>query len=203
MHTSVVVGNKSDRQMCLGYMMKFLLLGLLTVYGQVVLVSQRLTDTESIGLLFDSLGLDLIVPIEDAYTFEKAIRNDFFPYDYRMKARSGQAEVLISIKSAKSHDVSNSYPHIAFQRYLPNLSPNDDDQEIMVLSWGDRELLERNADWGAEAYLVARKEITSFKKTKFIGFYKEHVGMVFMAYCFNNPDELPLLVRFTDENALK
>ena len=184
-------------------MMKFLLLGLLTVSGQLMLFAQRLTNTESIGLLFDSLGLDLIVPIEDAYTFEKVGRNDFFPYDYRMKARSGQAEVLISIKSSKSNEVSSTYPHIAFQRYLPNLSPNDDDQEIMVLSWGDRDLMERNADWGAEAYLVARKEITPFKKTKFIGFYKEHVGMVFMAYCFNNPDELPLLVRFTDENALK
>ena len=160
--------------------------------------SQELTREEEIGGILDKLGLTLIMPVEAAYQFQNTRKNEFFTYDYRIKEKAGHSEILIAVFPKGIASVNEQHPHLAFQRYLPNLAPNNDDQEIMVLSWGDRELMERNADWGAEAYMSARKEITSFPKTKFIGFFKEDIGMVFMAYCFDNIDELPLLLKFKD-----
>ena len=180
--------------------MKYMLSCLLMLCIGVITLGQGLSKEEEIGGILGKLGLTLIMPVEATYQFENSRKNDFFPYDYRLREKAGHSEILIAVFPKGKASVNEQHPHLAFQRYLPNLAPNNDEQEIMVLSWGDRELQDRNADWGAEAYMTARKEITLFPKTKFIGFFKEDVGMVFMAYCFDDIDELPLLLKFKAAN---
>lgn len=193
------LGNKVTSLFRLTVIMKFFSAALFVVSLMGKMTAQSASFPVELAKSMEASGLTLIMPVEDIYKPEKIRKNDFFKYQYRLVAANGQAEVLILVMGEETGFLKSSAPHLAFQRFLPNLAPNDHDQEIMVLSWGDRELQERNADWGAEAYMTARSEITSFEKTKFIAFYKEGQGMVFMAYCFSEPDELPLLLRFSGE----
>jgi len=161
------------------------------------LVGQREIGIESIEADLDQMGLEFFRPTENSFKFKKLRLSEFFEYDTRIKAKSNELEVLIAIHPDGQDDATSYFPHIEFQRLLANLSPNDDDQNILVVGWREQRLKERNADWGAEAYFTPRPEITDFPHLKLIAFFKEGNGMVVMAYCFDKPVEvLPKLLSF-------
>ena len=164
-------------------------------YGQVS--SQRNIDIEEIEADLDKMELDFYIPTENTFKFQKLRLSEFFEYDSRMKAKSNEMEILIALHPDGEDDATTYFPHIEFQRLLANLSPNDDDQNILVVGWREQRLKERNADWGAEAYFTPREEITKFPHLKLVAFFKEGKGMVVMAYCFDKlVDSLPQLISF-------
>lgn len=105
-------------------------------------------------------------------------------------------EVLIDFHPPNESSFTTLHPHLEFNRLLGNLIPNDDDQEVLVVGWREQKLLEKNADWGAEAYIKPREEISSYPFAKLVSFFKEDKGMVVILYCFNKPDSVPDLLSF-------
>lgn len=167
----------------------------------ISIVAQKELDIANIAEDLDEMGLDFFIPTENSFKFRKLKLSEFFEYDTRIIARSKEMEVLIALHPDGESDATTYFPHIEFQRLLANLSPNDDDQNILVIGWREERLKERNADWGAEAYFTPRAEITNFPHLKLIAFFKEGQGMVVMAYCFDKPvKRLPKLISF---NAVK
>ncbi len=144
----------------------------------------------------DKMDLAFLMPTENAFKFSKLKKSDFFDYDSKIRARSRELEVLIALHPDGENEFTSFFPHLEFNRLLANLTPNDDEQEVLVVGWRETKLRERNADWGAEAYFTPRKEVTDFPYTKLIAFFKEGQGMVVMLYCFHKPDALPLLLSF-------
>ena len=124
--------------------------------------------------------------------------NDFIDYQIRIADQSREFEVLINLIPADTTEFGVLYPHLEFNRMLNNLVPNDYDQDVLVIGWREQKLLERNADWGAEAYLKARKEITNFPFTKLISFFREDSGLVVMLFCFDKPDSVPEVLKFEE-----
>ncbi|WP_235294177.1 hypothetical protein [Portibacter lacus] len=160
---------------------------------------QRDLGIESIESQLDEMNLAFDMPTENAFKFSKLRKSEFFEYDTRIRARSNEMEVLIALHPDGKDSLTTLFPHLEFQRLLANLSPNDDEQNIMVVGWRAQKLKERNADWGAEAYFKPRKDISNFPYLKLIGFYREGQGMVVMAYCFDKPDMVPQLISFQEE----
>jgi hypothetical protein len=173
----------------------FILLSLL-IFISNDLNAQKVKDFEDITPYLDSMGLDFYFPTENQLKFSSPRKNQFFDYDARIKIKSNGMEVLVDFYPVNESSFSALHPHLEFNRLLANLVPNDDDQEVLVIGWREPKLNEKNADWGAEAYMKARKEITSFPFTKLVSFYKENYGMVVILYCFNKPDSVPELMAF-------
>lgn len=160
---------------------------------------QRNNGLEAIETDLEKMNLEFLMPVENQYKFSQVRNNEFVDYDSRMVARSGQMEIFIAVHPVGEDDLTSFYPHLEYQRLLANLVPNDDDQNVLVIGWREPKLKDRNADWGAESYFTARREITPYPYTKFIAFYREDFGMVVILYCFNKPDRLPELLRFREK----
>lgn len=148
--------------------------------------AQSFNDLPKLDKLLNEIGINFLMPVENQFSISKSKKNKFFKYDFKMVDRSKEIETLIALIPDDESSLMN-FPHIKFQNLLANLTPNTDRQQVPVYSWGEKELKERNADWGAEAYFTAREEITKFPHTKLIAFYKEGRGMVVMAHCFDDP----------------
>jgi hypothetical protein len=146
----------------------------------------------------DKMGLNFYTPVENTFKFSKLRLSEFYEYDSRIRAKSGEMEILIALHPDGEEMSTSRHPHIEFQRLLGNLTPNDDEQQVLVVGWREQKLVDRNADWGAEAYFRPRKAITSFPNAKLIAFFKEGHGMVVMLYCFDKPDSVPKLLDFKE-----
>lgn len=160
---------------------------------------QTYTDLKPIQDAITKMNLDFLMPVENKYKFTRLRTSEFFDYDSRMVARNNEMEIFIALHPDGEDELTTFFPHLEYQRLLANLVPNDIDQEVLVVGWRAQKLKERNADWGAESYFKARKEITNFPFTKFVGFYKEGHGMVILLYCFDKPDGIPELLKFQPE----
>lgn len=176
---------------------RLFLFGLMTISSSAL--AQRNNGLEAIEPDLEKMNLEFLMPVENQYKFSQVRKNEFVDYDSRMVARSGQMEIFIAVHPVGEGGLTSFYPHLEYQRLLANLVPNDDDQNVLVIGWREPKLRDRNADWGAESYFTARKEITAYPYTKFIAFYREDYGMVVMLYCFNKPDRLPELLRFREK----
>ncbi|WP_235297328.1 hypothetical protein [Portibacter marinus] len=156
-------------------------------------------ELEVIEPYLDSMELDFLMPVENELKFQKPRDNEFFEYDTRIKVKANEMEVLVVFHSdTLSKPFPTFFPHLEFNRLLGNIVPNDDDQDVLVIGWRDQKLKDKNVDWGAEAYIRPRKEITNFPFAKLIAFYREDQGMVVMLYCFRKPDNVPELIRFKE-----
>lgn len=159
-------------------------------------MAQKGQGVEVIEDELDRMGLDFYMPVEHSFKFKKLRNSEFYKYDSRIKARSNEMEILIALHP-DGEDLSTSmHPHIEFNRLLGNLTPNDFDQEVLVIGWRKPKLIDRHADWGAEAYFRPRKSVTKFPHAKLVAFFKEGKGMVIMLYCFDKPDLVPHLLDF-------
>lgn len=173
-----------------------LLLVFILITSIFSLNAQKDLGIESINPFLEKMAMDFYKPTENQAKFTKPRKNEFFHYDTKIKFKSNEMEVLIAFHPANEGPLTTHHPHLEFNRLLGNLVPNDDDQEVLVVGWREDKLTERNADWGAEAYMKARKEITNFPFAKLISFFKEDQGMIVMLYCFDKPDSLPNLLTF-------
>ena len=160
--------------------------------------AQKKQDLSKIEGDLDKMGLEFYMPVENTFKFKKLRLSEFYSYDSRIRAKSGEMEILIALHPDEGDALTSLYPHIEFNRLLGNLTPNDDDQNVMVIGWRKQKLADRNADWGAEAYFRPRKAITSFPNAKLVAFFKEGSGMVIMLYCFDKPESVPKLFSFKD-----
>ena len=179
-----------------------------TIYGFVFLLStlllfisisafgQKIDGLAQIEEQLEEMALDFYMPIENTFKFSKLKSSEFFEYDTKLAARSRELEILIALHPDGEGPLTSDLPHLEFNRLLANLTPNDDEQEVLIVGWNEDRLSKRNADWGAEAYFSPRKEITKFPYVKLIAFFKEGEGMVVMLYCFDKPDTLPLMLTF-------
>lgn len=177
----------------------------LTLLGLTLLLSslsfaQSNSKVNLLDPFLDQMDLQFYMPTENAFQFSKIRDNDFFKYDSKIKAKSKEMEVLIALHPDGERPFTSNFPHLEFNRLLANMTPNDNEQEVLVIGWREPKLLTRNADWGAEAYFTPRKQITDFPFAKLIAFFKEGKGMVVMLYCFDDPDQVPKLLAFMDED---
>jgi len=148
----------------------------------------------------EAMNLDFFTPTENKTKFLKPGKNKFFKYDTRIKVKSNEMEVLVAFHhDTITSPIATFYPHLEFNRLLNNVVPNDDDQEVLVIGWRDPKLRDKNADWGAEAYIRPRKEVSTYPYAKMISFYREGEGMVVMLYCFRNPQNVPELISFREQ----
>ena len=172
------------------------LLSTLLVLISVSAFGQKLEVIAQIDVQLEEMGLDFYMPVENKLKFSKLKSSEFFEYDTKLAARSRELEILIALHPDGEGPLTSDMPHLEFNRLLANLTPNDDEQEVLIVGWNEDRLAKRNADWGAEAYFTPREEITKFPYVKLIAFFKEGHGMVVMLYCFDKPDALPLVLAF-------
>jgi hypothetical protein len=144
----------------------------------------------------DLMNLVLELPAEGKLINARAIDNIFFDYQLKLKDKKRQLELFIILNEESSADDIIQFPHITFMRLVSNIATNSQENEIMVVTWDDKKLEKRNADWGSEAYVTIRKSLSNFPNAKLISFYKESRGLVTILYCFDNPFILPDLLSF-------
>ena len=153
--------------------------------------------------LLDSMDLLFVLPTEGKLKTEKLDSNIFFNHQIKLKDRRNEYEVFIMLEPEDSDDDIIRIPHFTFMRLTSNIATNDPDKDIMVVTWDDRKLKTRKADWGAESYVQIKESISSFPNAKIISFYKDEVGMVTILYCFDNPYELPGLLYFNEPDTMQ
>ena len=180
--------------------LKYLILLFSILFGINVWGQDLSKDFET---LLDSMDLVLVLPTEGKLKTEKLESNIFFNHQLKLKDRQNEYEVFIMLDHEDSADDIIRIPHFTFMRLTSNIATNDPDKDIMVVTWDDRKLDKRKADWGAESYVQIKESISSYPNAKIISFYKDDVGMVTILYCFDNPYELPELLYFNEPDTIQ
>jgi hypothetical protein len=150
----------------------------------------------------EKMELDFYEPIEQKFKTRKSGKNRFFKFDLHLIDKKSEQEIYVILRDENGEDDIVQFPHIEFTRLLANLATNDQEEDIMVVTYDTKKLLARNSDWGSEAYFKTRKEISDYPYAKLVSFYKEGYGLVSIMYCFDDPDLLPFLLAFKTPKGL-
>ena len=163
----------------------------LCVLGFVGTLSAQLDLPDQFRDQLDSLGADIIRPLDSDYRSVQLAENRFRPADFVMYSRKEKLEIRYYLQPESSMGHYQGMPHIATGRFLIDVSSNDEDAVTTAHSFIGESFATFNADWAKLFTFRPKREFSDTNTAQLVALYREGLGIIYIFLCFDKPpDEL-------------